>query len=336
MTRICMIPRVSGVGGMVSFQARFSAALERRGIGVCHDLDDRAYDAVLLIGGTRNLVGLVRARRRGVRIVQRLNGINWLHRRRPSSLRYFLRAEYGRWVLGFIRRWLATGIVYQSEFARRWWEDWFGLTRLPSCVVHNGVDLEVYTPSGPHERPSERIRLLVVEGTMGGGYELGLETSLQLAEGLAEKFPLELMVVGRITPDLQAAVQASSRVPVCWAGLVPGEQIPAIDRSAHLFYSSDIHPACPNAVIEALACGLPVVAFDTGALPELVRGEAGRVVPYGADPWKLEPPDVTALTAAAAGILAAPEHFRRGARAQAEQAFGLEEMTDRYLRALLE
>ena len=46
--------------------------------------------------------------------------------------------------------------------------------------------------------------------------------------------------------------------------------------------------------MEALACGMPVVSFDTGALPELVTQDAGRVVAYGADAWRLEPPDIAA------------------------------------------
>jgi len=321
---------------MVSFQAKLTASLTRGGVEVCTDLHDPAYAAVLLTGGTSDLAGLLHARRRGVPIVQRLDGINWIHRRRSTGLRHFLRAEYGRWLLAFIRRNIATRIVYQSEFSRDWWQDWHGGSPLPDTVIHNGVDLNVYTPAGPHERPDDRFRLLLVEGSMGGGYELGLETAFRLADLLAGKFPLEVAIAGRVDPGIQSAYGERSRVPVRWLGLVPGELIPALDRSAHLLYSADIHPACPNAVIEALACGLPVVAFDTGALAELVTGDAGRLVPYGSDPWKLEPPDVPALAAAAAEIIAGQNRFRPAARAHAEAAFGLDRMVAAYLEVLLE
>ena len=121
-----------------------------------------------------------------------------------------------------------------------------------------------------------------------------------------------------------------------WAGAVPRERIPEIDRSAHLLFSADLNPACPNAVIEALACGLPVVAFDTGALKELVPVGAGIVVPYGGDPWRLETPDIPALARAADAILRDRPRFRQAARVHAEKALGLDRMVDGYLKALVE
>jgi glycosyltransferase involved in cell wall biosynthesis len=85
-----------------------------------------------------------------------------------------------------------------------------------------------------------------------------------------------------------------------------------------------------------MACGLPVVAFDTGALNELVLNDSGRLVPYGGDPWKIGQPDIPALANAAAEILKDQTRFRKNARTQAESALGLEKMTDRYLSFLLE
>lgn len=333
--RICVIPNVRGVGGMVSFKQKFCAGLRARGVEICEDLMDEPYQAVLLIGGTRQLSALRRARRRGARIVQRLNGINWLHRRWRTGLRHALRAEVNNLLLAFTRRFLANRIVYQSEFARGWWEEWYGAVPAPATVIHNGVDLSLYTPEGPHQRPADRFRLLLVEGNLQGGYEIGLETAMRLAEGLSRRQPVELMIVGQIQAAQRQAIQARTRVSILWAGRVSPERIPELDRSAHLLYAADLNAACPNSVIEAMACGLPVLAFATGALPELVRGEAGRLVPYGGDVWRLDPPDVDALVQAGEEILNQQPHFRQAARVHAEKAFDLNQMIGHYLDVLV-
>jgi glycosyltransferase involved in cell wall biosynthesis len=351
--RICLVPQVSGVGGMVSFRQKLSEGLARRGVQVSYSLDDRPLDAVLVIGGTRQLVGLLRARQAGIPIVQRLDGMNWLHRLLPRSgvaaWRHYLRAEYGNRLLSIIRARLATQVVYQSEFSRDWWERVRGKTPIPAQIIYNGVDLDFYSFQGERHLPPDRCRLLLVEGSLMGGYEYGLQVAVELASGLSACLQaaksdriLELMVVGRVPQILQekwekfvSAQDSSRQISLNWTGLVPRERIPVIDRSAHLLYSADINAACPNSVIEALACGLPVIAFDTGSLPELVRDRAGMVVPYGGDPWKLDPPDIRALVTVAWEILQDLPAFQQTARQRAEAAFGLEPMVDRYLEALL-
>jgi glycosyltransferase involved in cell wall biosynthesis len=337
MPRICIVPVVDGIGGMSSFRSKFEAGLKSRGMQVTHDPADSS-EAILVIAGTRYLLPLWRARRRGLRIVQRLDGLNWIHRKRNTGLRHFLRAEYGNFVLSLIRSRIATHILYQSEFSRRWWDDRYGKVPVPVSVVPNGVDLAEYRPDARSILPSEPCRLLVVEGSLGGGYDMGLTNAIRLAEVLADKynFKMELMVVGRISAGHKAVVGSQTHVPILWAGLVPHEQIPGVDRSAHLLFSADLNPACPNSVIEALACGLPVVAFDTGAMNELVLGDSGRLVPYGGDPWKLDQPDIPALADAAAQILKHRQLFSAVARSHAEAALGLDKMMDGYLRALLE
>jgi glycosyltransferase involved in cell wall biosynthesis len=322
---------------MVSFQAKLAAGLERRGIQVCQDLNEPPYDAVLLTGGTKDLAGLRRVRRRGIRIVQRLDGINWIHRRRKGSLRHFIRAEYGNQMLALIRQQFATHIVYQSAFVHDWWEDWFGRTRLPFTVIHNGVDLDIYTPEGVNNLPIDKLRLLVVEGSLAGSLATGLDLAVQLAETLAGAlhFPLELQVAGRVDERKQEECRKRSRVQLDFTGILPRERIPELDRSAHLYFSAEPNPPCPNAVIEALACGLPVAGFATGALPELVGGDAGRLAPYGGDPWKLEPPDVPALAGAVLEVLGDQPRFRLAARRHAEEHFSLDRMVEAYLQVLL-
>lgn len=355
--RICILPKLSGVGGMVSFQHKFSQGLQNRGIQVCFDLSDEPYQAVLVIGGTRKLAGLWRARRKGIPVVQRLDGMNWLHRLREPALpkeslsirrlKHFVRAEYGNFILAMLRSRLASVIVYQSEFVRRWWQDKYGLASANSPVIYNGVDLNTYTPSAASARPSDTWRLLMVEGSLMGGYEHGLQAAMGLVESLAafpevNQLPIELMIAGRVSENIKdywnrylSTRLGQDQFRLVWAGLVERQDIPQIDRSAHLLYSADINAACPNSVIEALACGLPVIAFDTGALPELVTDDAGRIVPYGGNPWRLESPDIHGLADAAKEVLLNQNRFRKGARQRAEQVFDLEKMIDQYLDVLL-
>jgi len=334
MKRICITPRVEGTGGMASFRLKFEQGLRARGIEFTHDLSAPS-DAVLVLAGTRNLLPLWRARGRGIRIAQRLDGINWVHRVRWTGARYHLRAVYGNLVLSFIRARLAHRVIYQSQFIRRWWEDWYGIAPAPAEVILNGVDLAQYTPDGPHERPTDRYRVLVMEGSLAGGLNAGLFHAVEFAGLLSARFPMEVIVAGRVDRATQEKIEMNSRVPVRFLGVLPREEIPNLARSSHLLYSAEINPPCPNSVIEALACGLPVVGFENGSLTELVTGDAGRVVPYGGDPWKIEKPDLSALAEAAQEILQDQPRFRRAARERAESALGLDEMVKDYLRVLL-
>jgi glycosyltransferase involved in cell wall biosynthesis len=335
--RVCLVPNVSGVGGMVSFRGKLIKGLSERGIGISIDLNDTPYSAILVIGGTRDLPGLWRLKRCGVRIVQRLDGMNWIHRERRTGWRHFLRAEYGNFILSQIRYRLADHIVYQSQFSREWWERVYGATRTPSQVVYNGVDLERYTPSGVGEIPKDLVRILLVEGSIAGGYEWGLETAIHMAERLknAHSHNIEVMVVGRVSELLQREWKEISEIKLSFKGQVPAESVPELDRSAHVLYAADINPACPNSVIEAMACGLPVVAFDTGALSELIKGDAGKLVPFGGDHWKLESPDIDGLAEAANIVINNQADYRAAARNRAVEAFGLDQMIDGYLDALI-
>jgi glycosyltransferase involved in cell wall biosynthesis len=334
--RLCLVSRIEGVAGPAGFQRRLASGLERRGIGVTFDLADRPYDAALVIGGTRHLAGLRAARQRGVIVLQRLNGMNWIHRRRSTGWRHFLRAELNNRLLRLIRERLATGIVYQSEFARGWWDRACGVASAPASVVLNGVPLDAYTPQGAETRPTDRIRLLVVEANLGSGYDIGLSWAVELARKLQARARrnVELMGAGHAPEELRRDTERAARTALTWLGVVPPASIPAVDRSAHVLFASDVMPACPNSVVEALACGLPVVSFDTGALAELVLGDAGRIAPYGGDAWRLEPPDLETLAAAAAEVVEDNERFRRAARRRAETGLDLETMVNGYLNAL--
>jgi len=336
--KICIVPTPHGVGGMVSFYERFKKELSRRNVEIATSVKDTPYKAILVIGGSKDLRTLVDAKRKGVRIVQRLDGMNWIHRKKWVGLKHFIKAEYGNFLLSYIRRKIATAVVYQSEFARQWWERIYGKLDIFQRVIYNGIDLTQYSPEGEKwEIGNDAIRLLMVEGSLGGGYEFGLQYGVALAEGIQafQTKPVELLIVGKVSDRIKKEWGSNAKINIQFTGILNQTEVPKVLRSAPLFYASDIHPACPNTVLEAMGCGVPVVAFDTGALPEIIRNGAGEVVPYGGNAWKLEPPQISHILDAAKVVLSNLRGYKEKARQHCEANFGIEKMVNDYLEVIL-
>ncbi len=334
---ICLYPVIQALAGPGSFQLNLKTALEKRGVQVQFDPRKADVQAVLLIGASRHIGTLLDVIQRGIPIVQRLDGMNWLHRRLKTGVKHYLRSETANMMLALSRRYLASRMIYQSRFSQEWWQRVHGDLAKPSQVILNGTDLQTFTPQGPERPPQDHVRVQVVEGHLVGGTAIGLEYAVQFALALEKqcKQRVELVVAGDVSDEAREKVHL--QFPHAWvdySGPVPRRMIPGLHRAAHLFYSADLNPACPNAVIESLACGDPVVAFDTGALKELVSGDAGRVAPFGGDPWNLDPPDFDGLAKASLDILADPGHFRSAARGLAESTLGVEKMAEAYLSVL--
>lgn len=334
---ICVLPALKGPGGPSSFQSKLRKGLAEQSIGVHHNIRQPGTKALLVIAGTKRIGDLLYARRKKIRIIQRLDGMNWLHRRQPTGLRHFLRSERMNFQMAIIRRFFADAVVYQSGFTRDWWNTVYGTVRKPCTVIHNGVDLNTFHPQGNGDLPKDFIRLLVVEGSFKGGHERDLYNAVDAASLISKQLngKVELMVVGNAPQEMRENVSFSHQASVRWMGLVPHEDIPALDRSAHMLFPAEINAACPNAVVEALASGLPVVGYATGSLPELVGENGGAVVPYGADYWKLEAPDTNTLATAALKVLKQQKKYSVSARERAEELFGLDKMVESYRKVLL-
>jgi glycosyltransferase involved in cell wall biosynthesis len=328
--RVCMIPKAGG-GGPASFQARLMAEFNRRGVESTFDPNSRPLDAVLVFAGTKELLSLWRCRREGIRIVHRLDGINWMHRVHSRGPVYGLRAEALNLQLRFIRSRLADRIVYQSDFVRGWWERGHGPAAAAARVIHNGVPLEDYPP---RQAPPDGT-LLVVEGNLHYS-DPAREILLSAQRGLVENGPLKRLSVYARTDPGWAGVWGGFNPPPEIAGLRPRSEVRERQRTAAIFLSMEINPPCPNAIIEALAAGLPVLALDTGSARELV-GAGGEIVQYEGDPWRLEVPrNLDALGVAGRRILRGWEDYSRRARSEAERRFDIRNVAQAYLETMTE
>ncbi|HQU87686.1 MAG TPA: glycosyltransferase [Denitromonas sp.] len=130
---------------------------------------------------------------------------------------------------------------------------------------------------------------------------------------------------GPLRPELEAEVATAGLSDVvCLAGA--RDDVPAIMAALDCFVLPSQAEGISNTLLEAMACGLPVIATRVGGNCELVvDGETG---------WLVPPEDPRALADAMSNMANDPvrrQQMSHAARARAVTQFSLEAMVDRYL-----
>lgn len=207
----------------------------------------------------RNLLDLAVAKSLGRAVVLHIRG---------GQFEQFCRGA-GRWEQWVIRRGLAAAdaIVVMSER----WQDalrpYAGPT--PVYVIPNAV--EPPELAGPTSANGHACRFLYLARlTPAKGLGDLISASAQLR---SEGVPFELLIAGPVTEELQPfwedRVRASGLATVStFTGPVSGRAKTRLLRSADCFVHPSHSEALPNAVLEAAAAGLPVIATAVGSLPE--------------------------------------------------------------------
>lgn len=146
-------------------------------------------------------------------------------------------------------------------------------------MIPNAVDRRVFHPAGDRPRSGRRV------GSIGRlEPEKGFDVLVDAARLLERRVPgAEVVVAGTGSRRAQLdAVVAASGAPVRFVGAVrPGEGVAAFLRGLDvLVLPSLFREGRPNVLLEALACGVPVVATDIPGVAETI-GTGGVTVPPG-------------------------------------------------------
>jgi L-malate glycosyltransferase len=188
----------------------------------------------------------------------------------------------------------------------------------PITITPFGVDCTRFCPL-PAERPHGQPLTIGTVKTLAPAY--GIDLLLQAFAQLRQRLPatamrLRLVGGGPQWAELQALAQRLGLADaVTFTGPVVHEQVPAQLRQLDLYVAPSRHESFGVAVVEAMACGLPVLVSDAGGLPEVVQhGVSGLVVPAE---------DVAALTDALARLVADAGLRRRLAQAGRERVLAL-------------
>ena len=257
-------------------------------------------------------------RRRGARIVVNQDGVaypGWAGQRTDE-----LNEPLRRVVRG------ADHVVYQSAFSKRSSDAFLGEARGSWEILPNAVDVERFAPAVPPA--GGPVVLLGGDQTQSYRLELALETFRRI---LAAHPDARLLVSGRLVSDPSATLRRLGLgKAVDFTGAYTQGEAPEVFRRAHVLLHTKVNDPCPTAVIEAMACGVPVAYAASGGTVELVGDEAGVGVPHPDGYDRDEPPSAEELAAAVSAVLADRERLAEGARRRAVEHFALTDWLDRH------
>ena len=145
-------------------------------------------------------------------------------------------------------------------------------------VICNGIDTDTFSP--PCDRSLDgRVKLLTVCRLIARKRIHILIDTVHLLKQRDINAELNIVGEGNLLNELKARVrQLNLADRVKFMGLVEYDRIPSVYRQNHLFLMSSEHEGMSNAMLEAMACGLPVVSSACEGTEELVSNN-GRIVP---------------------------------------------------------
>lgn len=145
----------------------------------------------------------------------------------------------------------------------------------PVKVINNGIDLNVFKPTESDFRKKYALenKYIVLGVAFGWGRRKGLDVFVELAERL-DKVKYKIVLVGtddnvdKLLPDNIISIHRTQSQT----------ELAEIYAAADVFANPTREENYPTVNMEALACGTPVVTFNTGGSPEMLDETCGAAV----------------------------------------------------------
>ena len=146
-------------------------------------------------------------------------------------------------------------------------------------VIPNGVDIEEFKPL---LIPKSKENHILFVGRLDS-YRKGVQFLLQSLKKLNEEnLPCELTIIGDgpYRPRLEKMARNLNLKNVEFLGYIPNKRLPIYYNQADVFVLPSYAEGMSNVILEAMACGLPIIATNVGGNPELVEnGKTGLLIP---------------------------------------------------------
>lgn len=135
-------------------------------------------------------------------------------------------------------------------------------------VIYNGIDINEFKEKVQKKKRKNEKLILISTGRLieRKGYEY-------LIEAISKMKDVELRLIGK--GDLENELREKARdlkSNVEFLGIINHSKIPTFLAEADVFVLPSLNEGMSNSILEAMACGLPIITTDTGGSEELIKG----------------------------------------------------------------
>lgn len=250
-------PYVGAIGGPSTFMSHLKRFLDERGFDG-YTNDHKGIKAIFF-PISYDIELLKKFKKKGIMIIQRLDGVYYPSKHGDAYLS--LNKDMKE-----IHNTLADIVIYQSEYSKSQCETMFGrLEAAESHIILNGADKKVFYPASEVKKELNEVRLVTTGNFRNADM---IEPVVKALDLLKQELRFKLLAIG---PVSNAKIEHFfdrpylERKETMDKGNIADEI-----RKADIFIYSHLNPPCPNSVIEAISCGVPVVGFKSGAMEELL------------------------------------------------------------------
>mgnify|MGYP001262771459 CR=1 FL=1 len=287
--KICFMNKPSKRGGPGTFQVNFEKYLKKNSVEVIYPEDNKEPDLIIIISGTRRLFWVISKKIKGVKVIQRLDGMNWKFQYQSIGLLEKIKQRLQNFLMAFIRRYIADHIIYQSKFIEEWWNIKYGIVSNNSIIPNGTILKDKLKIDLDH---NNELIITCIEGNIQND-EVTIATLDYLNNTLIKNPRIDKIEIYGDTSLLENYEHHFKNIS--FEGYIERDKIKnMLIKNRRIFFLLELNPPCPNSMIEAISAGLPCIGFDTGSFKELLSG-AGKYIPYDANVWKLEKPDFSLI-----------------------------------------
>lgn len=258
MIYIPFIENTKAIGGPATFMNNLKEYLLKEGYPFMDDLKNYKNADSIFFPISFNSKVLDFFKRNNLPIIQRLDGVYY-----PSKhgLKYiYLNREIKKDYLKY-----SNFIIFQSEFCKT--ECFIMLGEIDKDkyrIIYNGADKNIFFPVNKNFNKSK----IIFTATGSFRSKDMIEPIVLALDLLKEKYDIEFRVIGPILNE--KTKDFIKRQYIKYLGKMDRKEISRQLQKTDIVIYCQLNPPCPNSVIEAISCGVPVVGFDTGAMKEIL------------------------------------------------------------------